>query len=98
MRAAAAPGPCATHVVECALFGVLISATDPVATIAVFKSFNVHDAVFNLVFGESVLNDAVAVVLFRTVNKFAETGAKVTTASVFHAMVCGRRRKLDPPA
>eukprot|EP00397_Hematodinium_sp_SG-2012_P038841 GEMP01042317.1.p1 GENE.GEMP01042317.1~~GEMP01042317.1.p1 ORF type:complete len:579 (+),score=85.57 GEMP01042317.1:90-1826(+) len=54
---------------ECYLFGSLISATDPVATIALFGSprfTNANsDATFHcLVFGESLLNDAVAIVLF----------------------------------
>lgn len=54
---------------ECYLFGSLMSATDPVATIALFGSQRFtngnSDAIFHcLVFGESLLNDAVAVVLF----------------------------------
>ena len=46
--------------------GALISATDPVATLSVFAAVDVPPLLFNLVFGESVLNDAVAIVLFRT--------------------------------
>lgn len=50
---------------ECAAFGTIISAIDPVATIATFEELNVDNTLFNLVFGESVLNDAVAIVLYR---------------------------------
>ena len=42
------------------VFGSLISATDPVSVLSVFKACGVPDDVFAIVFGESVLNDAVA--------------------------------------
>eukprot|EP00667_Euglena_gracilis_P005797 EG_transcript_5841 len=48
------------------MFGALISAVDPVATLAIFQSIDVDPTVHMLVFGESVVNDAVAVVLMRT--------------------------------
>lgn len=48
----------------CLLFGALISAVDPVATLAVFRKVRAPTLLFNLVFGESVLNDAVSIVLF----------------------------------
>lgn len=72
--------------VECWLFGALISAIDPVATIAIFEAFHVENTLFNLVFGESVLNDAVAIVLYRTVNKFTEDDARFDAASFFLAV------------
>uniref|UniRef100_A0A7S4L0P4 Sodium/hydrogen exchanger n=1 Tax=Guillardia theta TaxID=55529 RepID=A0A7S4L0P4_GUITH len=53
-------------------FGSLISATDPVATLAIFHALDVNPTLYMLVFGESVLNDAVAVVLFRTFLSFYE--------------------------
>lgn len=45
-------------------FGALISATDPVAVIALFKSLGVSKRLAVLVEGESLFNDAVAVVIF----------------------------------
>ena len=39
--------------------GALISATDPVATLSVFSELSVPPLLYHLVFGESVLNDAV---------------------------------------
>ncbi|CAI2387640.1 unnamed protein product [Moneuplotes crassus] len=48
---------------ECLQFGSLISAVDPVATISIFKNFGVNKNIFFLVFGESVLNDAVSIAL-----------------------------------
>jgi sodium/hydrogen exchanger 8 len=47
-------------------FGSLISSVDPVATLAIFSSVNLSSTLYMIVFGESVLNDAVAVVLFKS--------------------------------
>lgn len=49
--------------VESCAFGSLISAVDPVATIAIFHALNVDPVLNMLVFGESILNDAIAIVL-----------------------------------
>ncbi|KAJ0396213.1 hypothetical protein ATCC90586_003921 [Pythium insidiosum] len=56
--------------VEAFLFGSLISAVDPVATLACFNKLNAPPLLFNLVFGESVLNDAVAIALYQTLAKW----------------------------
>jgi len=61
---------------ECLLFGSLISATDPVASLAVFAQvFKIEEKpepplVYNLVFGESIINDAVAIVLYKSFEVF----------------------------
>ncbi|KAH3758972.1 sodium/hydrogen exchanger 3 protein [Pelomyxa schiedti] len=62
--------PSANNFIECMLFGALMSATDPVATLALFLELNVDPLLYSLVFGESVLNDAIAIVLFRTLSGF----------------------------
>lgn len=54
------------------LFGALISAVDPVATLSIMGSpeLNCDPLLYSLVFGESVLNDAVAIVLFRVFSTY----------------------------
>ncbi len=46
------------------LFGALISATDPVAVVALFRELGAPQRLTVLVEGESLLNDATAIVLF----------------------------------
>jgi CPA1 family monovalent cation:H+ antiporter len=56
------------------LFGSLISATDPVAVVALFKSVGAPRRLATLVEGESLLNDATAIVLFRVLLASAVEG------------------------
>mmetsp|Transcript_12854 Transcript_12854/g.19951 ORF Transcript_12854/g.19951 Transcript_12854/m.19951 type:complete len:599 (+) Transcript_12854:125-1921(+) len=53
---------------EALIFGALISAVDPVATLSIMGNpeLQCDQLLYSLVFGESVLNDAVAIVLFKT--------------------------------
>ena len=62
-------------------FGSLISAVDPVATVAIFHALNVDPVLNMLVFGESILNDAIAIVLttaaLESNNPFISTGEAI---------------------
>jgi sodium/hydrogen exchanger 8 len=52
------------------IYGSLLSAVDPVATLAIFQALDVDPTLDALVFGESILNDAVSIVLFKTFIEF----------------------------
>ena len=53
---------------EAGAFAALISAVDPVATLATFGALKVDHELHCLVFGESVLNDAVSLILFSAIS------------------------------
>ena len=65
------------YLMEALAFGALISAVDPVATIAVFNALQVNSTLHYLVLGESVINDAVAIVLFQTFQRLAGAQASI---------------------
>ena len=53
---------------ESLLFGALISSIDPVATLSILSGIGIRetDTLYTLIFGEALLNDGAAVVLFDT--------------------------------
>ncbi|XP_042902571.1 sodium/hydrogen exchanger 7 isoform X2 [Parasteatoda tepidariorum] len=61
---------------ECLYFGAMISATDPVTVLAIFHDLHVDVNLYALVFGESILNDAIAIVLAGSINNYAEMYGK----------------------
>lgn len=64
---------------EALAFGALVSAVDPVATLAVFGALGVETDLNMRVFGESILNDGVSIVLFRVFTKYI--AEEVTSSS-----------------
>ena len=62
------------------LFGALISSTDPIATLGILKSAGANPLLYDLIFGESALNDCIAIVVFH----------------IFHDLACATDgRRLD---
>ena len=67
------------------LFGSLISSVDPVATLSIIGNpeMNCDPLLYSLVFGESVLNDAVSIVLFHVFNQYASQNDSFKTSDIF---------------
>ncbi|KAM4771139.1 sodium/hydrogen exchanger 9 [Rhinophrynus dorsalis] len=59
------------HFTDCLFFGSLLSATDPVTVLAIFHELHVDTDLYTLLFGESVLNDAVAIVLTYSISIYS---------------------------
>ena len=55
---------------DCAIFGALMSSTDPVAIVNVFAALGVDPKIYALVLGESALNDGIAVALYSSMKHF----------------------------
>ncbi|CAL8365452.1 unnamed protein product [Arctogadus glacialis] len=72
---------------SCLLFGSIVSAVDPVAVLAVFEEIHINELLHILVFGESLLNDAVTVVLYHLFKEFSAVGT-VTVLDGVLAVVC----------
>ncbi|XP_015237211.1 PREDICTED: sodium/hydrogen exchanger 9-like, partial [Cyprinodon variegatus] len=59
---------------DCLLFGAIMSATDPVSVLGLLSDLGVDTDLHALLFGESVLNDAVAIVLTHAISSYDQLG------------------------
>src|ERR1700760_2920133 len=68
--------------------GATLSATDPVTILAIFNTYKVDPQLYTVIFGESILNDAIAIVLFETAQKYKEgaAGGQLTVFSLFESI------------
>lgn len=62
------------HVTDALLYGSIISSTDPIAVLTVFKKLGVPKRLHLLIDGESMLNDATSVILYRIFLGLTATG------------------------
>ncbi|XP_059086886.1 Na(+)/H(+) exchanger beta-like [Tigriopus californicus] len=51
---------------ECLIFSTMISAVDPVAVLAIFEEIGVNMVLYFMVFGESLLNDGMTIVIYNS--------------------------------
>lgn len=73
--------------VEAMSVGATLSATDPITILAIFNTYKVDPKLYTIIFGESILNDAIAIVLFETAQKYTNTAAgKLTILSLFESI------------
>ncbi|ETW80053.1 Na+/H+ exchanger [Heterobasidion irregulare TC 32-1] len=69
---------------ECLIFGTTLSATDPVTILAIFNQYKVDPKLYTVIFGESLLNDAVSIVMYETLSQFH--GTEIFLSSIFHGI------------
>jgi hypothetical protein len=69
-----------------------------VSVVTVFKKLGARDDFFIMVFGENVLNDAVGIVLFQTINRFLEEDHVVSAVAILQgaARCTGHRAPACP--
>lgn len=64
--------------------GATLSATDPVTILSIFNSYKVDPKLYTIIFGESLLNDAICIVMFETCAKFH--GQQAQFSSLFQGI------------
>jgi NhaP-type Na+/H+ or K+/H+ antiporter len=75
--------------VEALTFGALISSIDPIAVLSVLNNMGMNDTdtIYVLIFGESLLNDGVAIVLFHTLVHFLDEELIIDQEAIIAATV-----------
>jgi NhaP-type Na+/H+ or K+/H+ antiporter len=75
--------------VESLTFGALISSIDPIAVLSVLNNMGMTDTdtIYVVIFGESLLNDGVALVLFQTLVHFLDESLVIDTEAVIAAAI-----------
>ena len=67
--------------VQCLMFGSILSSTDPVTVLSIFNQVKVDPDLYALIFGESMLNDAVSIVLYHVLDGMQ--GQPLTSAAIW---------------
>ncbi|KAG6041544.1 hypothetical protein E4U41_003704, partial [Claviceps citrina] len=81
------PGSLNMSFVDAISVGATLSATDPVTILAIFNTYKVDPKLYTIIFGESILNDAIAIVIFETAQKYnkGEAASSYGILSFFEA-------------
>ena len=74
--------------VESLAFGALISSIDPIAVLSVLSNVGMSDkdSIYVIIFGESLLNDGVAIVLFQTLSHFLDENLIIDEDAIWAAV------------
>lgn len=74
---------------EALTFGALISSIDPIAVLSVLSNMGMTDTdtIYVVIFGESLLNDGIAIVLFETLVHFLDDNMHVDSHAVSAAAI-----------
>jgi hypothetical protein len=75
--------------VESLTFGALISSIDPIAVLSVLNNMGMTDmdTIYVVIFGESLLNDGVAIVLFETLVRFLDDSIIIDSEEIAAAAI-----------
>ncbi|XP_071165324.1 sodium/hydrogen exchanger 1-like isoform X1 [Mytilus edulis] len=87
LASSGAMGDTNIEMIECLVFSSIIVAVDPVAVLAIFQEIGVNNVLYFLVFGESLLNDAVTVVIYNTMKTFNLMEPEIPVSEVFLGIV-----------
>lgn len=68
------------------IFGSLIAAIDPVATLSIFIKLKVDPRLSMILFGESIINDAVSIVLYTTFTTFVGLCGNIGALDILKAI------------
>ncbi|GES76070.1 sodium/hydrogen exchanger [Rhizophagus clarus] len=56
------------------MFGSILSATDSVAVLTIFQTLRVDPNLYSIIFGETIMNDAVSIVIYETLKQYRDKG------------------------
>eukprot|EP01089_Gocevia_fonbrunei_P006897 TRINITY_DN1790_c0_g1_i1.p1 TRINITY_DN1790_c0_g1~~TRINITY_DN1790_c0_g1_i1.p1 ORF type:complete len:598 (+),score=120.40 TRINITY_DN1790_c0_g1_i1:85-1878(+) len=77
------------NIPETIAFSGALAATDPVAAFAVYGYLGVEERLYAIIFGESTINDATAIIIYRSVSEHIVTPFTITTIgnSIFQFII-----------
>lgn len=75
-------------ITEAMSYGSVVSATDPVTTIAVFDQLKVEPALYTIVVAVSILDDAVSIIMFDLFNEFINSGGSANHSMFYYIWFC----------